>query len=279
MYTKGDFHLHTTASDGKFSPKELVAMAKKENIDIMSITDHDTIHGIDEAVQEGKRLGIKVVPGIELSTLYREENVHILGYFNDTSKIGCELKNYLKGMHEYRTYRGKKIVENLDRIFNIKLNYEKILNDAEGIIARPHIAKAIISAGYKYPWDYIFTNFIGENSPAYVPNRKLDTKDGIKLLKKNNALVVLAHPVLIKNIDITEILNMPFDGIEAIYSMNSANDTKIFKTLSEKHNKIITAGSDFHGITKEDSKHPLKIGQVSLDEKNIKIFLEKLKEV
>lgn len=278
MYKKGDFHLHTTASDGKFSPKELVNMALKENIDIMSLTDHDTISGVLEAVVEGKKLGIKVIPGLELSTLYYKENIHILGYFNDITQIDCKLKDYLKDMNEYRTYRGKKIVENLDKFFNIKLNYQKILDHAEGIIARPHIAKAIIAAGYNYKWDYIFKNFIGENSPAYVPNKKLSTEEGIKILKEHNALVVLAHPILIKNVDVAELLNMPFDGIEAIYSMNEPNDTKNFKALAKKHNKIITAGSDFHGMTKEDSKHALKIGQVFLEEKDIKIFLEKLKK-
>ncbi|AKA68603.1 PHP domain-containing protein [Clostridium scatologenes] len=278
MYKKGDFHLHTTASDGKFSPKELVNMASKENIDIMSITDHDTISGVLEALVEGKKLGIKVIPGLELSTLYYKENIHILGYFNDITQIDYKLKDYLKDMNEYRTYRGKKIVENLDKFFNIKLNYEKILDHAEGIIARPHIAKAIIAAGYNYKWDYIFKNFIGENSPAYVPNKKLSTEEGIKILREHNALVVLAHPILIKNIDVAELLNMPFDGIEAIYSMNEPNDTKNFKALAKKHNKIITAGSDFHGMTKEDSKHALKIGQVFLEEKDIKIFLEKLKK-
>lgn len=279
MYKKGDFHLHTTASDGKFSPKELVNMASKENIDIMSITDHDTIYGVLEAVLEGEKLGIKVIPGLELSTLYHKENIHILGYFNDITQIDCKLKDYLKDMNEYRTYRGKKIVENLDKFFNIKLDYEKILDDAEGIIARPHIAKAIIAAGYNYKWDYIFKNFIGENSPAYVPNKKLSTEEGIKILKEHNALVVLAHPILIKNIDVAELLNMPFDGIEAIYSMNEPKDTTIFKTLAKKYNKIITAGSDFHGMTKEDSKHALKVGQVFLEEEDIKIFLEKLKKI
>ncbi|AWI05168.1 PHP domain-containing protein [Clostridium drakei] len=278
MYKKGDFHLHTTASDGKFSPKELVNMASKENIDIMSITDHDTISGVLEAVVEGKKLGIKVIPGLELSTLYYKENIHILGYFNDITQIDYKLKDYLKDMNEYRTYRGKKIVENLDKFFNIKLNYEKILDHAEGIIARPHIAKAIIGAGYNYKWDYIFKNFIGENSPAYVANKKLSTEEGIKILREHNALVVLAHPILIKNIDVAELLNMPFDGIEAIYSMNEPNDTKNFKALAKKYNKIITAGSDFHGMTKEDSKHALRIGQVFLEEKDIKIFLEKLKK-
>ncbi|EET86673.1 hydrolase [Clostridium carboxidivorans P7] len=214
-----------------------------------------------------------------MSTLYYKENIHILGYFNDITQIDCKLKDYLKDMNEYRTYRGKKIVENLNKFFNIKLNYEKILDDAEGIIARPHIAKAIIAAGYNYKWDYIFKNFIGENSPAYVPNKKLSTEEGIKILKDHNALVVLAHPILIKNIDVAELLNMPFDGIEAIYSMNEPSDTKNFKALAKKYNKIITAGSDFHGMTKDDSKHALKIGQVFLEEEDIKIFLEKLKEV
>ncbi len=279
MYKKGDFHLHTTASDGRLSPTELVNMAKKEAVDIISVTDHDTICGINEAVLEGEKLNIKVVPGVELSTLYNNENVHILGYFKSAEYIGYELKNYLKDMDEYRVYRAKKIVENLDKFYNIKLNYEKVIECAKGIVARPHIAKAIVDAGYNYKWDYIFKNFIGENSLAYVPNKKISTEEGINLLQDHNALVVLAHPILIRNIDLNELLTLPFHGIEAIYGMNTYEDTQSFKLLAKKHNKIITAGSDFHGITKDDSKHASKVGEVFLDEKNIDIFLNLLKKV
>lgn len=276
MYKKGDFHLHTKNSDGKLSPEELVNLAKKEGVDIIAVTDHDTIAGIEDAVKEGDRIGVKVIPGLELSTLYNGKNVHVLGYFKDISLISESFKAFLKEMTEYRVYRARKIVENLYDMFNLKLSYEKILEDTHGIVARPHIAKAIIEAGYDYSWDYIFEKFIGEDSPAYIPNKKLSTEDGIKLLQSANALIVLAHPVLIKSINLEELFKLPFHGIEAVYSMNSKEDTDRLLQYANNHNKIITAGSDFHGISNNDLKHASTIGEVFLDEKGIEKFLNKL---
>lgn len=276
MYKKGDFHIHTNSSDGKFTPEEIIRMAKVENVDILSITDHDTIDGLEEALKFGEVEKVKIIPGIELSTLYKGQKVHILGYFKSTNQISLKFKNYLKEMSDYRLYRGKKIVENLESIFNIKLDFDKILNEAHGVIARPHIAAGIINQGYNYSWNYIFKYLIGENSPAYVPNKKLELQDGIKYLESNHALIVLAHPVLIENLDLEELYQMPFDGIEAIYSANTSEQTKLFKKAALKYNKIITAGSDFHGIVKQESKHAQKIGKVSLTSEDIDIFLKKL---
>lgn len=279
LYKKGDFHLHTKSSDGKLSPKELVNLAKKEGVDIIAVTDHDTISGLDEAIIEGETIGVKVISGIELSTLYENKSVHILGYFKSREQIDSNFKNYLKELNEYRIYRGEKIIKNLDSLFSIKLDYKSILEKAHGIIARPHIAKAIVDAGYDYSWDYIFENLIGDNSPAYVPNKKLTAEDGIKLLQSVGALTILAHPIFIQNIELDELLQFPFHGIEAIYPANTTEDTEKFIAYAKKYNKIISAGSDFHGITKDDSKHASTVGEVFLDEKNIEIFLHKLNEV
>ncbi|MBC2582553.1 PHP domain-containing protein [Clostridium sp. DJ247] len=276
MYTKGDFHLHTKASDGKLSSKELINLAKKEHVDIIAVTDHDTIGGINEAIKEGESAGIKVIPGIELSTLHKGKSIHILGYFEDITKIDNNFKAYLDEMNEQRLNRGKKIVEKLSEVFDIKLDYDLILEKAHGIVARPHIAKAIVEAGYNYTFDYIFNNLIGEGCPAYVPNVKLTSKEGIDLLHSVNALTILAHPVLIKDIDLEELISLPFDGIEAIYSLNSEEDTKKFMEYAEKYNKIISAGSDFHGIDKNDKKHASTVGEVYLDKEGIEIFLDKL---
>lgn len=279
MYTKGDFHLHTKASDGKLSSEELVNLAKKEGIDIIAVTDHDTTGGLDKAIIEGQNISVKVIPGIELSTLYENKNVHILGYFKDREQIDSNFKNYLKELNDYRIYRGEKIIKNLDSLYNIKLDYKSILEKAHGIIARPHIAKAIVDAGYDYSWNYIFENLIGDNSPAYVPNKKLATEDGLKLLQSVGALTILAHPVFIQSIELDKLLQLPFHGIEAIYPANTAEDTEKFITYAKKYNKIISAGSDFHGITKDDSKHAATVGEVFLDEKGIDIFLHKLNEI
>lgn len=279
MYRKGDFHLHTKASDGKLSPKELVNLAKKEGIDIIAVTDHDTIDGLDEAIAKGDNIGVKVISGIELSTLYENKSIHILGYFKNKEQINSNFKSYLKELNDYRICRAEKIIKNLDSLYNIKLDYKSILEKAHGIIARPHIAKAIIDAGYDYSWNYIFDNLIGDNSPAYVPNKKLSTEDGVKLLQSVGALTILAHPVYIQNIELDKLLQLPFHGIEAIYPANTPEDTEKFIAYAKKYNKIISAGSDFHGVTKDDSKHASTVGEVFLGEEGIEAFLYKLNEI
>ncbi|OAA92131.1 PHP domain-containing protein [Clostridium ljungdahlii] len=279
MYKKGDFHLHTTASDGNLFPSKLVCMAKREGVDIIAITDHDTLSGIDEALKEGEKIGIKVIPGIELSTLYENKSVHILGYFKDISHISPKFKDFLKEMNLYRINRAKKIVNNLYKFFNIKLDFDSILKIANGVVARPHIAKAIINAGYNYSFDYIFSNFIGDSSPAYVPNKKLSTTEGIKMLTSLNAMVVLAHPILVKDINIEDLIKLPFHGIEAIYPANKVRDTERFIKYAKKYKKIITAGSDFHSTNKKSLKHGHTIGEVYLEENQINDFLSKLKSL
>lgn len=271
--------MHSTDSDGKLSPKDLVNLASKQDLDIISLTDHDTISGLDEAISEGIKIGIRVIPGIELSTLYKGKTVHILGYFKNAQYINSKFKTFLKEMDDYRILRAKKMIDNLYKFFDIKLNYDDVLKEARGIIARPHIAKAIIDAGYNYSFDYIFSKFIGDSSPAYVPNKKLDTEDGINMLKSMCAMVVLAHPVLVKIKNIEDLIKLPFDGIEAIYPANSYSDTSRFINYANKYNKIISAGSDFHGLYINDSRHACSPGKVYLEEKEITIFLDKLNSI
>lgn len=275
MYFKGDFHTHTNASDGKFSAHDLLSLLKASGIDIMAITDHDTTDNLNVAIEESKKIGIKIIPGIELSTLHNGESIHVLGYFKDSSYTKSDLQDFLKEMKDYRVWRAKKIVSSLSKYFNINLDYDNVTKNTNGVIARPHIARAIISAGYNYTYDYIFDNIINKESPAYVPNKKVTVDEGIKILKRANAVVVLAHPVLIKKTSIEEMLKFDFDGIEAIYPLNSEKDTEHFISLAKENNKLITAGSDFHTDETSDTKHG-KLGNIYLDSENINKLLEKL---
>ncbi|GCD11831.1 PHP domain-containing protein [Clostridium tagluense] len=275
MYNRGDFHLHTNASDGKLSPKELIYIASTRGLDIIAITDHDTTLNVEEGIIEGARENIRVVPAIELSTIHNKESIHILGYFKDDSYKNGVFQNYLKEMEIYRVLRAEKIVENLDTFFKIKLDYQKILDDAKGVIARPHIAKAIMNAGYKYDWKYIFDNLLSNDSPAYVQTKKISTADGIDMLKKVNALVVLAHPVLIKKSSIDEMMCFDFDGIEAVYPINTKKQKAFLKAKAREYNKFITAGSDFHGITTSDTSHGV-IGSVFLSHNELAAFVNEL---
>lgn len=274
MYFKGDFHSHSTESDGKLSPEELVALAKSKDIDIMAITDHDTTKGIGKALNAGTELGLKVIPGMELSTRYNDESIHVLAYFKDDSFNNSDFQNFLKNITDYRIKRAEMITYNLKKYFNIDIDYKKVLESANGVVARPHIAKAIMNAGYDYTMDYIFNNIINEGSPAYVPNKKLPLEEGLDLLRSVNSLVVLAHPVLVKKTPVEELIKFDFDGIEAIYPLNRPEDTKRLLTLAKDYNKLVTAGSDFHSGEKTDTKHGT-FGSVYLDSNNIDKFLKK----
>lgn len=140
-------------------------------------------------------------------------------------------------------------------------------------IARPHIAKAIIDAGYNYDHEYIFKNFIGNDCLAYIPSTKLSTQDGIKLLKEFNALVFLAHPILVKKTSLKELINLGFDGIEAIYYRNSETDTTNLINLAKEHNLYISCGSDCHGIP-NDKSHG-NVGDVNIPQDDIIINMLK----
>ncbi|MGL4991055.1 MAG: PHP domain-containing protein [Sarcina sp.] len=273
MKVKAEFHCHSTASDGQMSPTQIILSAKKLNLESLALTDHDTTKGIEEAEKAANKLGINFIPGIELSCDYKDTSIHVLGYFRDDSYKSLEFQNFLANLKVKRIERAKKIVKNLDEFFNIKIDYLKVLEKGKGVIARPHIAQTIIEAGYDYEWDYIFDNFIGNDSKAYVPNEKLDVRDGIKLLKKFNAVVVLAHPKLIKKVSATEILNFDFDGVEAIYFQNTNDENNFYTSFAMENKLIITCGSDCHGNNKNDTKHGF-IGDMCISNYYYKKFMD-----
>lgn len=273
---KCDLHTHSICSDGRFKPEEIIQMAKERNLDYISLTDHDTLSGINDAIKEAKKLNVNFIPGIELSTEYNGESIHILGFFNKENYNNPKLNSILKEFKEKRISRAYKIVENLKKFHNIELDINNVLSNGKDTIARPHIAKAIIDAGYPYNHDYIFKNFIGNNCPAYVPSTKLSTIDGIKLLKEFNALVFLAHPVLVKKTPVEDLLKLGFDGLEAIYYKNTKSDTNKFLNLAMKMNLYISCGSDCHGIP-SDLSHG-NVGDVDIpQEDNILNMLKWLK--
>lgn len=251
---KCDLHTHSINSDGRYSPSEIIKMAKEKNLDYISLTDHDTVSGIEAAMLEAKKLNVNFIPGIELSTEFNGESIHVLGYFNNNNYNNIELIKILDEFKEKRISRAYKIVENLEKFHNIKININNVLSNGKDTIARPHIAKAIIDAGYDYTHEYIFNNFIGNNCPAYIPSTKLSTKEGIELLKKFNALVFLAHPILVKKNSLENLLDLGFHGIEAIYYQNTESDTKYLLNLAKEKNLFISCGSDCHGIP-NDSSH------------------------
>ena len=270
-----DLHTHSTASDGTSSPAEVVKRAKAANVKYLALTDHDTVSGIEEALDAAKGLEITFIPGIELSTYFNKESVHVLGFFKGHGYKDTELIDFLNSIKRKRIERAEKIVENLAKFHDIHITLESIMKNGKDTIARPHIAKAIIDAGYNYDKEYIFEHFIGNDCPAYIPSVQIDTKEGVKLLKKHGAVVVLAHPVLLKKSSFQDVLALGFDGLEGIYPMNSEEDTEKVLSYAKEHNLITSCGSDSHG-GEDDLKHG-SLGAMEMDEEWLTKFLTKLK--
>lgn len=267
---KVEMHCHSTASDGILSPEDIILDAKAKHLQLLCLTDHDTTDGLEIASLKAKELNLNFIPGIELSCSYEGSSVHVLGYFRDESYKNLEFQNFLNDLKVSRIERAKKIVYNLKKYFDISLDYKKVLEIGKGIVARPHIAKAIIDAGYNYTIDEIFDKFLNDSSPAYVPNKIISVDFGIELLKRHNALVFLAHPKLIKKHLLDDVLKFPFDGIEAIYFQNFKNETDKFISYARYNNLLISCGSDFHGF--KDIKHG-NLGSMVIDNDDFKKFL------
>lgn len=270
---KGDFHIHSKCSDGVLSMEEIIELAKVRGMKYIAITDHDNTGNYIHSYTKQNSNGIMLIPGMELSTTNNGENIHVLGYFTNDKFKGSEFQGFLKKIIEHRKMRGRKIIENLDKYFDIKLDYEKITRKVGVALARPHIAKAIIEAGYPYTFDEVFQKLIGNDSPAYVPNMKVTVEEGLELFKSVNAVTVLAHPVLIKKSSVRNLLKLGFDGIEAIYFQNTPEETGKFLKIADELNLIVTAGSDFHGIDTADGKHG-SIGSVYLKGEKLKKFTD-----
>ncbi|MFW6319287.1 MAG: PrsW family glutamic-type intramembrane protease [Bacillota bacterium] len=269
---KADLHMHTTDSDGRLSGEKLFEYAASRGVDMIAITDHDVCKNVETYKELAKEHGIAYIPGIELSTLYDNKNVHLLGYFRDDAYNSDAMKTYYTMIKEGRENRAKTFIVNLKIYYDIEIHYNDILEASDGIIARPHIAKAIMKRYPEYSHNEIFEKFIGDHTKAYVPSTELSLEEGIKLLRDHNALVVLAHPKLLKSHIHDDVLAHDFDGIEAIYGMNTEEETAFYKSIAKDKGWLITAGSDFHGII-NDKKHK-NVGDVTLEGNDLQAFLD-----
>ena len=268
-----DLHMHTTASDGKYDAKTLFKMAKEKGLDIISITDHDTVGDVRAYLKLRDQFQINFYPGIEMSTLYKGESVHVLGYFHPDHVPLKSLKIYTDELIQRRKNRMKTFIENLKKEYDIDVNYKDVLKSSGGMIARPHLAQAIIEKYPEYTHDQLFEGPLSDESKAYVASAKLSTEEGIQFLKEQQATVILAHPGLMSDEIHNEVLELPFDGIETYYPRHDA----LFRTVYQAHAKdkgwLVTAGSDFHGI-ENDSKHGM-IGDERLSGPELIAFLRR----
>ncbi|MGM0437568.1 MAG: PHP domain-containing protein [Bacillota bacterium] len=256
-----DLHIHTTASDGSLSPKTVVKKAKKLNYNAISITDHDTIKGLEEAIKTGNEIDLEVIPGIEFNTKFNGYEVHILGYFiNYKNK---KLLNETKKIQNSRIKRVKKIIEKLNEIgFNITRKEVFSLSNG-GAIGRSHIAHILKKKGYVRTFSEAFDKYLAIGKIAYVERYRLKPQEAINLINEVDGIPVLAHPGLINNDEIVEkIVEIGVKGIEAYYYEHNSKETNKYIEYAKNKNLLITGGSDDHGPGNKDG---MRLGKVKLD--------------
>lgn len=242
---KINLHLHTVYSDGVLTPAEIVAMQKSEGIEALSITDHDSIFGVNEGIAEGEKLGVKVLPGIEISS-YSQFEIHILGYNFDYQNPAFVQK--LGEISELRRTRIKKTIELLQQ-YGVDLDTTE-LKDCDGNIGRMHVAKQMVKQGYSLSVSDAFYHYLGAGKQAHVEGCRLRPFEAVKLIKEFNGLAVLAHPVLIPRekleLLITGLKDYGLDGLECYYASHNESETKYFLSLAKRYRMITTCGTDYH---------------------------------
>lgn len=248
---KLDLHVHTTASDGQYSPEEIIAMAKGLQLEKIAITDHDTVDGIKEARQSAKEQDVELIAGIEISTMDKEE-VHILGLGIDES---CEpLRLACEAYKEERLGRGARVCAFLEKR-GIPVDWEELLSIAgSGSVGRPHFAEYLLRHGYVKEKKQAFEKYLDTKEFHLETDRKLpSTKEAIELIHQAGGVAVLAHPGLLRfggwEVEefVKRLVSEGVDGIECFYSRHNSKQVKTFVELAEKYHLGISAGSDFHG--------------------------------
>jgi len=253
-----DLHTHTTASDGVHSPSDNVRMAKEAGLVGLAITDHDTIAGVAEALSEGKRLGVTVVPGVEISSAIDGLDIHVLGYYIDCN---CEvLLERLRQLRQIREQRNALILERLKElgIPILKDDISRLAAKSKDVsVGRPHIAEAMVHRGFVGSISEAFERYLGNRGAAYVKPPRISPMEAARYIHEAKGKAVLAHPGLYRNnVVVEELLKSgQFDGLEVYHSDHKPEEEMHYKQLADKYHLIMTAGSDFHGIRSKEAYH------------------------
>ncbi len=244
-----DLHLHSTASDGRFSPAEVVRKSVQAGLAVIALTDHDTVDGIPLAVETAIAFpGFKMIPGVEINTDVPTGEAHILGYFIDYAHP--ELEAGLVRMRHSRQERAQQMIARLNKL-GLTIKWERVREIAStDAIGRPHVAQALLEKGYVSSIKEAFTKYIGWGGLAYVERAKMAPVEAVELIIRAKGLPVLAHPFTISNPEamVGELKDKGLVGIEAYYGSHTTDQINRLVNLAAKHGLIATGGSDYHGL-------------------------------
>lgn len=261
-----DLHTHSTFSDGRYTPTQLVQEAVAKGLGVLAITDHDSWNGVEEAQQAASALGnsVRIIPGVELGAQYAEDSVHVLAYHVDMTYAPL-----LEKMNEMRHAREFRLLKMLEKLHNLGYEIEVEACDPKNrAVGRPHVAKALVAKGYFKTVQDVFDALLRRGGPAYVPQPKLSPEEAVDLIHRAGGIAVLAHPSELADGNLPEKLltDFAFDGIEVYHPSADEAAQKKWLALAQKHKLLVSGGSDFHGIP---DRFPNELGIFEVEWQNV----------
>ncbi len=266
-----DLHMHTNRSDGSHDPADLVEYAAGRGVELLAITDHDTMAGVPEAVTAGRAVGVEVIPGIELSIKVPHGSMHLLGYF--TEEAPDPLAGLIAGFGEKRVERAREMVDRLNDM-GVQVDWDDVLEGAAGApLGRPHIAEALMRAGHVAERKEAFDLYLGDGRPAYVGSDGLAVEEGLDLVRQSGGAPVLAHPYTLgldaAHLDpfVGRLARAGLVGIEVHRPEYTPDQHAAYSALASKYGLIPSGGSDYHRPT--SPHHPGATGDPPLPDGTI----------
>ncbi len=257
-----DLHVHSSASDGALSPTEVVKESVAQGVWLLGVADHDTTDGIQEGLEAAREAGVTLIPGVELSVGAEAHEIHVLGYFVDTSDEA--LQAILHRLRGARDLRNERIVKRLCEL-GAPIGLERVREIAgDGSVGRPHIAKALVEAGHVTSEGEAFGRFLARGKPGYVGRERLSPADAAEAIRAAGGIPVLAHPgKLGSRGKIEALIEMGMEGVEAFHSDHDDAHVRLLLSIAEERGLLVTGGTDSHG---PHSDRPIAIGSVEVPE-------------
>lgn len=240
-----DLHMHTTLSDGNLSVESLLKLAVRKGLSCISITDHDNLDSYLQGLKLAEELGIELISGIEISSVWQGKDIHILGYFCDSTNLAMNLE--LEEQAKQRHTRVRSIIKKLNTL-GVELCYEKVLTYCKGrVIGRPHVAMAMVDEEYVSTFSEAFTKYLAEDGAAFVEKKGLNPQQAIRLIENAGGIAAMAHPYKTNADDLIEsLVEWGIKGIEVYCPTQKGNAGRKYREIARKYGLIGTGGSDFH---------------------------------
>jgi len=269
-----DLHIHTSVSDGRFTPEEIVHRAIEAGLSVIAITDHDNVGGIAPALAAAAAFPqLRVIPGVEISSDVPDGEAHVLGYCLDYTDQ--KLLETVERMRSSRVTRARKMVARLAELGK-PVDWERVLEFAgEGSIGRPHIAQALLENGHVRSLEEAFDSYLGRNGPAYVERDKMTPVEAVGLILAADGLPVLAHPMTVADPEamIGELQAAGLIGIEVYYAGHSVTTVQRLAALAARTGLIPTGGTDYHGLDDASAGTETPLGQVNVPPESVERLL------